>query len=140
MAFEDSNTPDGGTGSSANGTTPNGAGPDGSGVGGGTGNGAPERRGITIRRAPRFVPFMVLGGLLGIIVAAFVAYGLPGDPSFDANSVFGFFLVAFAAAGVILASIVALLLDRLSIRRTERAVVESLPDSSEDQPGHNPDR
>jgi hypothetical protein len=134
MAFEDSNTPDGASGSSANGTTPNGSSANGT-IGGGTGNGAPERRGITVRRAPRFVPFMVLGGLLGIAVAAFVAYGLPGDPSFDANSVFGFFLVAFAAAGVILGSIVALLLDRLSVRRAERAVVESVPDSSEDQPG-----
>jgi hypothetical protein len=134
MAFEDSNTPDGGTGSSANGTGANGSSANGT-IGGGTGNGAPERRGVTVRRAPRFVPFMVLGGLLGIVVAAFVAYGLPGDPSFDANSVFGFFLVAFAAAGVILGSIVALLLDRLSVRRTERAVVESVPDISEDQPG-----
>ncbi|MBT2512622.1 hypothetical protein [Arthrobacter sp. ISL-30] len=80
------------------------------------------------------MPFMVLGGLVGIIVAAVVAYGLPGDPSFDANSVFGFFLVAFGAGGVILGAIVALVLDRLSVRRAERAVVESVPDNAPDDP------
>ncbi|WP_115789661.1 hypothetical protein [Arthrobacter silvisoli] len=92
---------------------------------------APERR-ITVRRAPRFVPFMVLGGLLGIVVAAFVAFGLPADPQFDAGAVFGFFTVAFAAAGVILGCIVALILDRLSIRRSEHAIVEAVAD---DEPG-----
>jgi len=93
--------------------------------------GAPERR-ITVRRAPRFVPFMVLGGLLGIVVAAFVAFGLPADPAFDAGAVFGFFTVAFAAGGVILGCIVALVLDRLSFRRSEHAIVEAV---AEDEPG-----
>ncbi len=92
----------------------------------------PERR-ITVRRAPRFVPFMVLGGLLGIVVAAFVAFGLPADPEFDAGAVFGFFTVAFAAGGVILGCIVALVLDRMSFRRREHAIVEAV----EEEPGED---
>ncbi|UYY81120.1 hypothetical protein OIT41_17740 [Arthrobacter sp. YA7-1] len=95
-------------------------------------NGTPERRGITVRRAPKFVPFMGLGGVLGIIVAAFVAYGIPGDESFDTGAVFGFFLVSFAAGGVLLGAIAALVLDKVSVRRSRRAVVESVPDSTED--------
>lgn len=118
MAFEDPNTP--GARETPAGNTPDG------------GNGTAERRGITVRRAPRFVPFMVLGGVIGIIIAAFVAYGLPGDPSFDAGAVFGFFLTTFAAAGVLLGAVVALILDRLSVRRAKRAVVESVPDSTPD--------
>lgn len=119
MAFEDPNTPDGGAQTGA-----------------GKPANAPEQRGITVRRAPRFVPFMVLGGLVGIILAAFVAFGLPGDPSFDAGAVFGFFMVAFAAGGVILGCTVALILDRISIRRAERAIVESVPDDTPDD--HQP--
>ncbi|MCZ9883051.1 hypothetical protein [Arthrobacter sp. B2a2-09] len=95
-------------------------------------DGAPERRGITVRRAPKFVPFMGLGGVLGIIVAAFVAYGIPGDESFDTGAVFGFFLVSFAAGGVLLGAIAALVLDKVSVRRSRRAVVESVPSPAED--------
>ncbi|WP_284991918.1 hypothetical protein [Arthrobacter sp. efr-133-TYG-120] len=98
-------------------------------------NGTPERRGITVRRAPKFVPFMGLGGVLGIIVAAFVAYGIPGDQSFDTGAVFGFFLVSFAAGGVLLGAIAALVLDKVSVRRSQRAVVESVPNPTEDDAG-----
>jgi hypothetical protein len=94
-------------------------------------DGRPERRGITVRRAPKFVPFLALGGVVGIIAAAFVAYGLPGDPSFDRSAVFGFFLVAFAAGGVLLGAIAALVLDKVSVRRSQRAVVESVPNPTE---------
>lgn len=98
-------------------------------------NGTPERRGITVRRAPKFVPFMGLGGVLGIIVAAFVAYGIPGDQSFDTGAVFGFFLVSFAAGGVLLGAVAALVLDKVSVRRSQRAVVESVPSPTEDDAG-----
>ena len=98
----------------------------------------PERREITVRRAPKYVPFLVLGGLLGFGVAAFLAYGLPGDEAFDAGAVFGFFLILCGAGGVILGGVAALVLDRLSVRKAQRAVVESVPDSvpdTEDRPG-----
>jgi hypothetical protein len=88
-----------------------------------------ERREITVRRAPKYVPFLILGGLVGVIVAAFVAYGLPGDASYDPNSVFGFFMILFAGGGVVLGAVAALLLDRLSVRRTQHAVVEAVPET-----------
>lgn len=95
-----------------------------------------ERREITVRRAPKYVPFLILGGLVGIIVAAVIAFALPGDPSYDPSSVFGFFMVLFGAGGVILGAIAALLLDRLSVRRAEHAVVEAVPET---EPGSGPD-
>ena len=54
-----------------------------------------ERREVTVRRAPKYVPFLILGALVGAAAAAVVAYALPGDESFDRGAVFGFFLVMF---------------------------------------------
>jgi hypothetical protein len=91
-----------------------------------------ERREVTVRRAPKYVPFLILGALVGVAVAAAVAYGLPASESFDPASVFGFFLVLFAAGGAILGAVLALVLDRLSVKRQRRAVVEAVPDSEPD--------
>jgi hypothetical protein len=96
----------------------------------------PARRGVTVRRAPKYVPFLVLGALLGIAVAAVIAFGLPGDENYDPGAVFGFFLVLFGIGGAILGAIAALVLDRLSVHRAERAVVEAVPDSVAD---HGPE-
>ncbi|WP_066289409.1 hypothetical protein [Arthrobacter sp. B6] len=91
-----------------------------------------ERREVTVRRAPKYVPFLILGGLVGVVVAALVAYGLPGDETFDRGSVFGFFMVMFGAGGALLGAVAALLLDRRSVKRQQRAIVEAVPDSEPD--------
>lgn len=97
------------------------------------------RREITVRRAPKFVPFMILGAVVGAIVAAIIAYGRPADPAFDASTVFGFFLIVCAGGGVILFSVLALVLDRVSVKRSERALVEAVPDSVPDEGPENDD-
>ncbi|GAC1374565.1 MAG: hypothetical protein NVSMB43_13250 [Pseudarthrobacter sp.] len=91
-----------------------------------------ERREVTVRRAPKYVPFLMLGAVVGVAVAAVVAYALPGDESFDRGAVFGFFLIMFGAAGAILGAVAALVLDRRSVKRQERAVVEAVSDSEPD--------
>ncbi|MFD5276050.1 hypothetical protein ACFWIX_00675 [Pseudarthrobacter sp. NPDC058362] len=99
-----------------------------------------ERREVTVRRAPKYVPFLVLGAVVGILAAAVVAYALPGSDSFDPGAVFGFFLVMFAGGGAILGAILALLLDRRSVRKQQRAVVEAVPEEEQDDtPGDEPE-
>lgn len=98
-----------------------------------------ERREVTVRRAPKYVPFLVLGAMVGILAAAVVAYALPGSDSFDPGAVFGFFLVMFAGGGAILGAILALVLDRRSVRKQQRAVVEAVPEEEpEDNTGTGP--
>jgi hypothetical protein len=99
----------------------------------------PERREITVRRAPKYVPFLILGGIVGIAVAAVIAYALPGDASYDPGAVFGFFMVLCGAGGVILGAIAALALDRLSVKWARQAVVEAAPEPEQALPAAEPD-
>ncbi|WP_035771829.1 hypothetical protein [Arthrobacter sp. Br18] len=85
---------------------------------------ATTSREVTVRRAPRFVPFMAIGAVLGFIAALVVAYTGPVDPTLTRESVLGFFTVAFAIPGLILGAIVVLILDRRSVRRAQRARAE----------------
>ncbi|WP_255405316.1 hypothetical protein [Sinomonas sp. R1AF57] len=91
----------------------------------------PTQRQISVRRAPKYVPFLVAGGIVGVVAAAFVSFTVPAPADYTQESVFGYFMVLFAAGGVLVGAIVALVLDRLSVRRTQRAVVEEVDD---DQP------
>ena len=86
----------------------------------------PSQRQISVRRAPKYVPFLVAGGVLGVIVAAITSYAEPAPQNYTQGSVFGYFLVLFAAGGVLLGGLVALVLDRVSLRRSQRATVEEV--------------
>ena len=94
---------------------------------------SPERREVSIRRAPRFVPFMALGVIAGFIAAIGVAYAGPEDPEFTRSATLGFFTMVFALPGLALGALVALLLDWISVRKTRRATVEGL--DSDDSEG-----
>ncbi|WP_323959321.1 hypothetical protein GC088_12425 [Arthrobacter sp. JZ12] len=88
----------------------------------------PERRQVTVRRAPKFASFMGLGALIGFIAALIVAYSGPGDPTLTRESVLGFFTVVFALPGVLLGALLALLLDWISVRRARQATAERTHD------------
>ncbi|THJ68776.1 hypothetical protein E8P82_00565 [Arthrobacter echini] len=79
---------------------------------------------MTVRRAPKIVPFMALGAVAGFLAALVVAYTGPADPTVTRESVLGFFTVAFAVPGLLLAALLVLVIDRRSIRRAERARAE----------------
>ncbi|MCQ1949034.1 MULTISPECIES: hypothetical protein [Arthrobacter] len=99
---------------------------------------SPERREITVRRAPRFVPFLALGVVAGFIAALFVAYGGAENPSFTREATLGFFTIMFGLPGLLLGALTALILDWISVRRARRSTVESVdpaePESREQPP------
>lgn len=87
---------------------------------------------MTVRRAPRIVPFLVAGAVLGVLVAAIVTLAGPGSVQFDRSTVFGFFAVIFGMLGVGVGAFAAIILDRVSVRRSQRAIVEAAPDVEAD--------
>ncbi|MHA7141070.1 hypothetical protein ACX80T_06020 [Arthrobacter sp. Sr33] len=91
----------------------------------------PARREVTVRRAPRFAPFMGLGVLVGVVIAAIVAYAGPGDPTLTRESIFGFFIMVFAIPGLLLGALLVLVLDQISVRRSKRAVAQRTYDDDQ---------
>ncbi|WP_205761784.1 hypothetical protein [Arthrobacter mobilis] len=82
------------------------------------------RRELSVRRAPKFTPFLAAGAVLGVVAAAVVALAGPENAEFTRGSIFGFFAVLFGTAGLLAGGIVALVLDRLSVRRAELILAE----------------
>ncbi len=71
-----------------------------------------------VRRAPNIVPFLVTGGLIGAIAGAVIAAIGPDSPTSHyshATSV-GFFAFIFAALGVLLGAIAALIAEKVLTR------------------------
>lgn len=95
---------------------------------------APERRQITVRRAPKFAVFLMLGALLGFLVA--VAFALTGPESAEHTriSVLGFFTMLLVLPGLAVGGLTALLFDRASIRQAQRATVEAVDGADDDNP------
>ena len=65
-----------------------------------------------VRRKPKFTPFLVSGGLIGLLIGFFVSVSGPGDASYDASAVLGFLGLIGAGLGVLVGGIIAVLLDK----------------------------
>ena len=85
---------------------------------------------VTVRRAPRYGRFILLGVILGAIVALILTFAFTGEPvegelvQFDKGQVFGFLLLLCGTIGAALGAVVALLIDRSSARRARSVAVE----------------
>ncbi|WP_207345792.1 hypothetical protein [Arthrobacter sp. E3] len=91
-----------------------------------TTSGAPRK--LHVRRAPKYVPFLIAGALAGVATAAIFTYMFPVNGDFEASSVFGLFTVLLVLPGAGLGAIVALVLDFRGRRRTKTLIAEALPD------------
>lgn len=67
-----------------------------------------------VRRAPRFRAFLWTGALVGLVLGLVV--GLIVFPSHDRGWTLAIFVTELAAAGVLIGAVVAVLLDRRSLR------------------------
>jgi hypothetical protein len=91
---------------------------------------------VTVRRAPKYPVFLLLGGVLGLLATLILTSLYPVDPTIGFGTLFGYFLIYGVPAGVLLGALVAILLDVISVRRAKRVraeqtTVDALPLESE---------
>ncbi|GAA1213020.1 hypothetical protein [Rhodoglobus aureus] len=77
-----------------------------------------------IRRAPKFGPFLIIGGGIGAIVTFILTMSFPVDPVVGFGALFGYFSLFGIPAGVAVGALIALTFDQVSIRRARAATVE----------------
>jgi hypothetical protein len=98
-------------------------------------SGSGQPREVSVRRAPKFGPFMGAGVVLGIIVAAVSAYTGPESAEFTRGAVFGFLAVLFGVAGMLVGALVVLVVDRVSVRRSRKMLAVETEDPDSPAPG-----
>ncbi len=91
---------------------------------------------VSVRRAPRYPRFIVLGAGLGAIVTFVLTASFPIDESVGFGPLFGYFLLFGVPAGAALGGIVAVVLDVIATRRAkqfdaERTTVDAEPEELE---------
>ena len=62
-------------------------------------------------RTPNFPAFLITGGVVGLLIGFFLGISGPDDARYDVSAAVGFLGLIFAALGVLVGGIVAVLLD-----------------------------
>ena len=81
---------------------------------------------VTVRRSPKFLTFMIVGIILGIIAALVLTFALPNDSEFTLTQIFGFMLLITGTLGGTLGLIFALIADRYYSRHVMQATAEHI--------------
>jgi uncharacterized membrane protein YbhN (UPF0104 family) len=84
---------------------------------------------VTVRRAPRYYRFMVLGLIVGVVVTLVLTFAFPEQDEFNRFQVFGFTGIFITGICVGLGAVVAIVLDRVSRRRARTVSVERIEES-----------
>ncbi len=99
--------------------------------------GQEERTTVSIRRAPRFSAFIVIGALVGLLVTLVLTSLFPADPAVGFSATFGYFALFGVPIGAALGALLAIVLDRLATRRATEVVAGKL-EVHVDQAGQSP--
>lgn len=73
---------------------------------------------VKIRRTPKYLPFLLTGGGLGIIVALLVGFSIP-ETQRTAEPIVTYLVAFFAAIGVGVGIVAALVVDRIFASRSK---------------------
>ncbi|MDO9396551.1 MAG: hypothetical protein Q7T71_08410 [Herbiconiux sp.] len=79
---------------------------------------------VTVRRAPKYYRFMLVGLVVGVIVTVVATFSFPEQDDFSQIQVLGFTGIFVVAICVGLGAVVAIVLDRASRRRARTVSVE----------------
>jgi hypothetical protein len=78
---------------------------------------------VQIRKAPKYLPFLLAFATIGFIIAVFVYFTIDEADKGNA-SIFGLMVTYFSAAGAGVGLVMALILDGISRLRVKNAVAE----------------
>lgn len=84
---------------------------------------------VSIRRAPKYSAFIIVGGGLGAIITFILTRLFPVDPQVGFWALFAYFALFGITAGVLLGALLAMFLDWRSRRRAGTVVVERTEES-----------
>jgi hypothetical protein len=79
---------------------------------------------VIVRRSPKFLTFMFLGIILGIIAALILTFAFPNTSEFTLTQIFGFLVLITGSMGGTLGLVFALLVDRYYSRHVIEATAE----------------
>jgi hypothetical protein len=86
--------------------------------------GTPTHDEVTVRRAPKFSVFLLMGGALGVLVSLILTSLFPFDPSAGVASTYGYFALWGLTFGAAVGAVVAIVVDRVSLRRAKTLSAE----------------
>jgi uncharacterized membrane protein HdeD (DUF308 family) len=81
---------------------------------------------VTVRRSPKFLTFMIVGIILGIVAALILTFALPNESEFTLTQIFGFMLLITGTLGGTLGLVFALIADRYYSRHVVQATAEHI--------------
>jgi hypothetical protein len=98
---------------------------------------------VQLRRSPKYSSFMIVGAVIGAVVALLLTVFFPRNADFDPTQVFGFLLLGGVTVGVGISCLVAIILDRIVGRSATTVVVDRLdanltPALENSDPGSDP--
>lgn len=73
---------------------------------------------VRIRRTPKYLPFLLTGGILGIIIAVIVGASIPAEQR-TAEPITTYLIAYFGAIGAVVGIVSALVADRISASRSK---------------------
>ena len=79
---------------------------------------------VVVRRSPKFLTFMIVGIILGIIAALIITFAIPNTSEFSLTQIFGFMLLITGTIGGTLGLIFALIFDRYFSKHVHMATAE----------------
>ena len=81
---------------------------------------------VVVRRSPKYVNFMIVGAVVGAVLALLLTVIFPQNAEFDLAQVFGFLLLGGVTIGVAVSCVIAIVLDRVVGRSATTVVVDRL--------------
>ncbi len=73
---------------------------------------------VSIRRVPKFLPFLITGGVIGVVIGAGAGISIPAEQR-TAEPIITYLIAYGAGIGVVAGIVAALIVDRIGLARAK---------------------